>query len=590
VAANNSPNRGFSSPLPRLGSDPELKRIEWSTQQQAGHGDTAAQHECRSSPPWGIVPLVEAGDSLSGIVSRIAAINGVQPRDLWSEFRPESAGRPGEFGSMDLHPMQEPFRSALSRRLSLHPDLLDAGTLKKWHRLITPAGAQDHDLENRHLRWVNLVSSPGCVDCLRERCAHRVVWRLAVLPTCNKHQLTLVWRCPACGKAPYGRPKLATQYSGEPDCQQCGSEASTLRSTQRSLTRVEAEESKRVEDLLQGPLAAEKITTLRVVHHVLKIIRRTPHLSQTLTATVQDAADLDEVLCMRGAGGRTRTHEPPNTSLLAALLPSAVAMAEGRIDQLDTAFARALNTATGPYRVQLPGLSDSDAQHLITRWSEAAKKPRILRSRIELPLLAAIQPIGSRARSDLRIPQLCPVPQYNALFADILSDAEELTHERDSTTQRLTFLTGRRVASALTFLSIRGGSRSAACKSLGIPPSPTTVLITRVLKGLQELDQTTKLLEAVRSCRDELSASTAPDYVWRVGMLTANRESLLDRVTRLGVPEALAWRWLVEFWACAEPAQHGLSTQGPNPDGYLHLLTANFEDTVDRLGRAAKVC
>lgn len=468
------------------------------------------------------VPTIHEGDSLSGVVGRLAT--------LYRLRRPEALaalGWPSPPGPAQAH---------LPR---LDIDDLSAGAAAIAHSL----ELSDSDFVQLQLpgrasargAWIYRGATPVCPPCLVERPgAHQLLWRHALVAVCLRHERTLISHCPHCDRTPY-RPDPPDPWphhrSGEAwmvACA-CGATAADLARLQRAARPGEVDAARNV-----ARLALERSGDVTSGH--IERVRR------AMIATLRSPSGRGARLSVRAendlaryAARRTRGISPALGSAgIAELLPAVLAAIP------DTpAQSEASRSASG----------------LGTDAGSVGRALYLVRSQQWPDLLPAVaRPNSFKAQ---HLPALLPLELIAPEVADLLSDLHHAYRGGDHTLAPLGVTAMRRALSVLIAACLWRQSLAAAGRQLAVAGRATPELAA-IRDGAVRLDRCTDLTAAIAETAKRLMAAPRVDYADRKATLPLS-EPWLEAMGEQGIGRATATAWYLEHYACVEPGRYGWS-------------------------------
>lgn len=468
------------------------------------------------------VPTIHEGDSLSGVVGRIAT--------LYRLRRPQALtalGWPSLPGHTQSHLPRLDFddlgagAAAIARSL----ELSESHFVQL--QLPGPASARG--------AWIYRGATPVCPQCLVERPgAHQLLWRHALVAVCLRHERTLVSHCPQCDRTPY-RPDPPDPWPHHRSGQArmvacaCGATAADLARLQRTARPEEVDAARKVARLALERREDEASGHIERVRRAMIATLRSPN-GGGARHSVRAENDL-----ARYAGRRTRGISPPLGSTGVAELLPAVLAAIPDTTPVQTEGGR-------PASGHGPDPGSVGALYLVRgqQWPDL------------LPAVA--RPNSFKAQ---HLPALLPLDVIAPEVADLLADLHHAYRGGDHTQAPLGVSAMRRALSVLIAACLWRQSLAAAGRQLAVAGRAAPELAA-IRDGAVRLDRCTELTAAIADTASRLMAAPRVDYAARKATLPPP-EPWLEAMTKHGIGRATATAWYLEHYACVEPGRYGWS-------------------------------
>lgn len=541
--------------------------------------------------PWPVVPTIEPGDSLSGIIHRTARLNGTSRQAILGEVYDGDANRPTRRGTVDITGLPSDVFRRLAQKLDVPALALRQATIARLYPVLRNPGRAHHSPKPGHgrpissnaIRWTYLRATPACIPCLQESGAHRVQWRIAIAPACVRHRLALLWHCPACGQYPSGTTEKHLKDVPTTHCQSCGASPDVLVQGQRQLADAEARALAAIEQrLFADDLDSSDYRWLRTLTHVFRLMRIADpvleHLRDRLPTDVEQDFDRKrQYLQSRWV------KIPPSSSLIAAMAPAVVAICNRRVDTLSAEMQVALHYSNFTDASRTWSMPADENKALVNALGTLPSQPRCADFTIDWETLLARGNPSSRTQLAY-IPKLCPRQIYCERFEPLLIGAER--HARKygrAPGKRVTEFRGRQLVVLAAHMAAFGGSVSEANSRMDIHPSPTNSLLNQVAWGLDRLESFDQFRIALHDLLDWLASTRSPSFKARQNALSNHAEQLFEAVVRSGMTEANGRVWLAEHWGCTDRGIYRTPTEERLPAKFLDQVPAGLDQELDQL-------
>lgn len=300
-------------------------------------------------------PVVVDGDSLSGVIWRLADLAGLRPMRLLDICRwPDDDSPDYSILTVDLLPPSERGVLILSDATGIPAESLRATSLSRFADRLSFVRAACRDAEVGASRdgreratsalrdhWIHLGDRPVCLECLAERPGGlKLTWMVGVLPVCLKHSVLLSNRCPGCGDPISTRVHLFRSNSLPPrdpsELCPCGV---AVTDAARFARTASSEVMHAAAALMDG-----SVTDWDAVRGwTIALLDSTPSRSARAAGWVR----------MVPGERVTRKRQPPPPDVIAEMLPAAVRLARLYEDNATLGWVRrGLGISAGAYRAR----------------------------------------------------------------------------------------------------------------------------------------------------------------------------------------------------------------------------------------------